>query len=587
MNFHPVASTVSEILTYQNKIIIPDFQRSFSWESKQSSTLLNDLLFNLQIEGNTIRDAQYYLGTMIFIKEDDRDSRENLSCIDGQQRLTTLTILLSALGDTFKAIQYEQQAEKIFDFIIPNDNDGNPVKIIENEANYPYFYDFIQSRDKDQHVEPTTSQERLILKTYQDFRKQLGIESFRRKLKDSIYGIEYFDILKALREQILKTTVIRIVSSDRSSANKIFESINSRGKPLSSIDLIKSCILGTINDIDNHERAYTHWKKIIRTLSDSKHQIPDETFFMHYWSSKYKKESSSRLYNAFIKEYGESSVSTLLEFLRNTETESERYRSIVKPNLDRDFHNKKQYVWFIQSMQALNEIFNITQSRIAILSLLDLFYRDSNHSLLSLKNLKSVIKFIENFHFVFNGLMSYRASRVEPLYSRFAIALRKSTNQTDSLRIIKNDLCTPLKKLLPEESVFIDNFVLKLTYSNRGMSSPQQSMLSKYVIYRLWSNANGNEVFPPDGSIEHIIPESSGEEYCNIGNLIVLESNLNSNAEENSFIEKRVVYHQSRYQNVEAFCNEYPDFKAGDIPKRAKRMADEYYRMIQLEFDKI
>lgn len=94
--------------------------------------------------------------------------------------------------------------------------------------------------------------------------------------------------------------------------------------------------------------------------------------------------------------------------------------------------------------------------------------------------------------------------------------------------------------------------------------------------------SNGKEeVFPDNGSIEHIYPESAGEWAMNIGNLILLEINLNNDAGQAEYVDKKQMYYsKSNYDWVKHFINEHMSWTKKDILTRAEDMADIYYHKI-------
>lgn len=101
MNFDAVGDNIKGLLTSTRTYVVPRFQRDFSWNENNYKELLNDLLkqINFSTENETIKftTSQYYLGNMIFSGMKDAES---VKIIDGQQRLTTGTILLAAIRDS-------------------------------------------------------------------------------------------------------------------------------------------------------------------------------------------------------------------------------------------------------------------------------------------------------------------------------------------------------------------------------------------------------------------------------------------------------------------------------------------------------
>src|SRR5699024_5179921 len=166
-----------------------------------------------------------------------------LDVVDGQQRLTIITILFSAISDHFREIGNEKLSEIIFKYIMTEDDNGKPVRILQSKTHYPFFSYFIQDIKKENKKEATSEEEVCIQETFEylyDRTKEINLrkalcDSCGKKLVDSV---SYEDILKALRDQVLKSFVVTISTEEKEDANTIFEILNAKGKRLASVDLI-------------------------------------------------------------------------------------------------------------------------------------------------------------------------------------------------------------------------------------------------------------------------------------------------------------------------------------------------------------
>ena len=139
--------------------------------------------------------------------------------------------------------------------------------------------------------------------------------------------------------------------------------------------------------------------------------------------------------------------------------------------------------------------------------------------------------------------------------------------------LVYNKLVVPLQKLLPKREEFIDNFI-ELKYSKKDLPT---NIKAKYVINKINCYYENSELFSENGTIEHIISETDGEESLNIGNLILLESDLNEEASSMKYIDKIAIYERSRYNWVKDFISNNSDWIDTMILDRAKRMAECYY----------
>ena len=108
-------------------------------------------------------------------------------------------------------------------------------------------------------------------------------------------------------------------------------------------------------------------------------------------------------------------------------------------------------------------------------------------------------------------------------------------------------------------------------------------MISKYVLNNLEKNCSDSDIEPVNGSVEHILGESKDKNTLNIGNLILLEMNLNKKADDKKFLEKLPIYKESSYSYVKKFVDRYGNTENFDekiINERAKDMAKLYYKSV-------
>ena len=101
---------------------IPRFQRAYSWEADHVSDFWSDILSNI--------GENYFIGSMVVYKE----GRSTLAVVDGQQRLTTITILLCAIRDAFKELDRIDQADGLQAYIEQKDRENKTVYVLETET---------------------------------------------------------------------------------------------------------------------------------------------------------------------------------------------------------------------------------------------------------------------------------------------------------------------------------------------------------------------------------------------------------------------------------------------------------------------
>lgn len=575
MNIKPYDKTVRDLLGSKRQFVIPRFQREYSWDKKNYQEFLEDMLGNLIIKDGRISSSQYFLGTMLFIGNFAEGTEQEIQVVDGQQRLTTITILFSAMSDIFLTLGEQTLSRQLFAYIMTEDDDGNEVRILKSKTSYPFFSYFIQDKEKKMSPDATTEEEHCIKETYEYFRAQLTEAKLKSMLKrkhgsEIVEALSEIDVLKALRDQVLNSTFISISTTDREQANKIFEILNAKGKRLAYIDLIKNKIFEVLNKVEPADFAEETWKNIKETLSFGKESVGLATFYQHFWSSKYKKVSSNKLYEAFNSTIKKSETE-YTEFIKELLKNAKIYMQIVNPKRE-DYNNRKEYFGIVQSLSCINNYFNVVQVRIALLALFDTKQR----GIVDFTMLRDTLSYLENFHFAYNAILANRTNRLEKIYSSFAIALRKSQTKAEAKCVIRDKLVAPLDELFPTFDSFSEKFVA-LSFTKKDKAS---NVKTKYAINKLNSLYSNNEVFANDGTIEHIIPEKEQGNTLNIGNLILLEDNLNVEAGHENYANKCAVYAKSNYIWVKNFVAQHEQWDSSMIEQRAKEMAKVYYTEI-------
>ena len=557
------------------QFIIPRFQREYSWDKKNYQEFFEDMINNLVVDKGNIKDDQYFLGTMLFVGNFTEKPDKPIEVIDGQQRLTTITILFSVLSDRFRELGEDTLSKQLFNYIMTTDDDGNEVRVLQSKSSYPYFVYYIQDREKTIDTLPNTEEENCIKETYEYFLQQTSENALKKLLKkrmgdDIVHAFSHLEILKALRDQVLGCTFISIAAADKDQANKIFAILNAKGKRIAYIDLIKNKIFEELKDGVDGTFAEESWDEIKKLLNSGAETIGMATFFRHYWISKYRRCNASVLYDNFNKTIAKKKE-TYKEFLRDLVNNAKNYVKIINPNRA-DYNNRKEYFWLVQSLSTMNKTFNVVQTRIALLALYDVKERD----LISTAQFKKAIITMENFHFAFTTICSMRTNNLEGIYSRFAIDLRKCTNKQETSKVIEERLITPLEKLYPKYNSFKAGFG-ELIYSKKDLP---MNVKTKYTVYKLNCYFSGKEIFEDDGSIEHIVSETAGESALNIGNLILLEQELNREAGEKDYLDKLYYYKKSNYDWIQKFIKENDVWSEEKIRDRAEKLADIYYKDI-------
>lgn len=156
MKFTPENKTIKTMFRSYPIMSIPNFQREYSWDKYYYNVFFNDILGGIIQKKEELSNTDYFIGTMVFSGSEKKDG--SIEVIDGQQRLTVITILLSVLTNKFKSINEEDLANATFEYIKTKDDYGRPIPKLKSITSYPYFEAYIQSLNKTD-VNPATEEE--------------------------------------------------------------------------------------------------------------------------------------------------------------------------------------------------------------------------------------------------------------------------------------------------------------------------------------------------------------------------------------------------------------------------------------------
>lgn len=572
MNIKPYDATIKSLLKSGRQFVVPRFQREYSWEKNNCEEFLNDILICLRQDNGKLQTTPYFLGTMLFVGNFIEKGDKDIQIVDGQQRITTITIIFSVISDIFREQQEDKLSEYIFEYIMTNDDNGETIRIIRSETSYPFFSFYIQDRLKEEKTEPASEEEICIQETYNYYKGRLEENSLRKYLKSigkDVSKFSYIDILKAIRDQILVCFFISIATDDDKQAYRIFEILNAKGKKLAYIDLIKNRVFETLQNTEPADVAKEKWDTLKGIINGGDvTSVGLGTYYRHYWASCHKQTTTNKLYEQFLKHVKSKDYKL---FLDDLVANAKHYVKIIQPKRE-DYQNKKSEYWLVQSLNVLSNYFGIAQVRVVLMALFTL--KENNK--ISTKAFKKAVLFLENFHFAYTAIMSGKANKLDGHYSKAANMLRASKNKDDAQKILEAYLYKPLKLLIPSREQFIEQFVT-MTYTKQSTLS---NMKCKYAINKIQCHYQGTEVFDDMLSIEHIISEKDGGTALNIGNLIALEEKLNGEAGNEPYVKKLSAYKKSNYKWIHEFIDAHKTWDEKEISGRAKQLGELYYDKI-------
>lgn len=599
MGFEAVSENIRGLLSANKIYHIPRFQREFSWEVKNYKEILNDMLYQISVvkEGNlTLATSQYFLGNMLFLGGKEK---AEVAVVDGQQRLTTLTILLAAIRNKLYEINADKNetpeikklakayGDTTQEYLIKR-VDGEPKRIIQTSSTYPYFTQTIQDYDtRNPGTEPTTDEEDLLMEAFSFFLEQLSDSKLKKLCSkdDPKHQIKYIEKLKVLRDQILQSQVIAIYASEKNQANQIFENINSKGKPLSKVDLIKNYIFTYVEPTTGGgvDEVKDLWKKNSKLLFDS--NLTLEEFFLHYWKARFPgdKANANNFYDKFTTRYKSENKGIsqeLASFVNEMSLAISKYYNIIQPNLNQ--YKKQEHKYEYETLDCIAKFKGI-QVRPALLSL---YLREKETNLKIDKKIKQpLLRFLSDFHFVaFGSGVNLRSNKVTEPCTAFSKEIMAASSKGDIQNAVQN-LKTKLRKLIDKEH-FIQEFQ-RLEFSKSASRLGQSNFPTSYAIKRIAMSMDNRDYDDGSSSIEHIQNECQDDYTKNIGNLIVLETTINNdlgNKNLTNYREKKTYYAASRYEMTREFTKKIKVFTNEiTVNVRADNLANEFWDIFSKE----
>ena len=529
MELNAVTRSVGDIFSLNKRYLVPRFQREYSWGPEEVDEFWDDITQQVKISRKGVpTNEEYFIGCIVLVGE---DSKRDYLIVDGQQRLTTLTILLRAIVARLQALGDDAAAKALYENVIEGtDNDGKEYFKLVNESPKPYFQNELQS---------FTPEGLKIAETEEEILLQSAYTSFTKSLKNLKFGTQSpLDSVKTLRTEVLSyLKFILVTAKSEDDAYTIFETLNARGLSLTSVDLIKNWIFKNYSKTHPNDNAKEIWGEIRRSISDFSNL---ETFFRHYWNSKYSFSSDDRLYKSFNDFRKTGKIKPARDFLLEIKEASRRYRMIGAPAAA-DWPLLKEKV-VGRSLNLINQ-HKVTQVRPFLLALIEC---RKNKVVDETAFVKTIIN-LENFHFVFSRLCQDRASGLEGKYTRAAKNLHLAgSNKIKAKQVLKDLYEYLLSKRPKPDRIVAAVSDLKFDKNFDGHKKTIQLVFSKIEQHL----QRTNELLVGDFSLEHIRDQSSKDsDVARIGNLIPLDESLNNKIKQGStFKEKKLVYKKSSFK---------------------------------------
>ena len=511
-----------DFLNHPQQFVIPIFQRTYSWELEHWELLWRDII--RLAENDEI--SSHFVGSIVYIDESNvvltQDIKERL-VIDGQQRLTTMSILLAAFMKSLENHPGEAvPADQIKEFYLFNrfQNDKLRYKLVLTKSDKETLWQILDG------VPLTPPISNQIRAAFNYFSRAIG-ETEVTKAK----------IYAALQRLIIVEIVLERNHDD---PQLIFESLNSTGLALAQADLIRNFLLMDLPAIQQEALYNQYWFPAERRFGDTESELGFDNFVRDYLTLKTGNiPKISKIYVEF-KRFTKNTAVTREEQLRDLYQYSEHYERFA---LLRETNPSLK-----ESVQDLDEL-EITVAYPALLEL----YADLKGGMLAADQLLSILGAIESYVFrrVICGVPT------NSLNKTFASIMRKinKINYVESF-------CAALRsgttyRRFPGDEEFRAQFVVKDMYNFRS---------KKYTLRKLEYFQNNERIRTDNLTVEHIMPQNENlapewrkdlgenwkethEKYLHrIGNLTL--TGYNPQYSDKPFMEKRDMENGFRHSNL-------------------------------------
>ncbi len=516
--------SLSDIIGNGKTYVVPPYQRDYSWKRDQWEDLWNDIE-TINSSGNV-----HYMGSIVL----QNMGEKKFHVIDGQQRFSTLTLIVLAIINQLKAliakeIEVEKNEKRISilkrKFI--GDEDAGSLtyssKLKLNENNNSFFQTNILVFRKPNNPNTLQDSDKLLLQACNYYVERVSLH-----FKDETDGEKITNFLdKKIAEKLL---FIQIIVEDELSAYTVFETLNSRGVGLTVTDLLKNYLFSITTKVDL-PHVKNKWKKIVDIIGLD--NFP--TFLRHFWISKNKLIRQEYLFRAIKDSITDSTAVILL--LDSLEDNAFLYNALSN-YADSFWEGHKEIKKRIKELSLFKE----KQAYPLLIS---------TYNNLSREDFSKILKFVNIITFRYTVIAKLHTNLKEDVYNKAAVEV--SIKNADSL----NQIAQLIKPLYPSDNDFKNDF------STKSISTKRGKKLVRYILFSLENHLSKADYdFEENpGTIEHILPENGDENYSEnfpqaihesvvyrLGNYTLLEDDKNRECETLPFENKKAIFQTSQYE---------------------------------------
>lgn len=547
MAFEARQSTVGKLLN-DSIYRIPRNQRAYVWDEHNWKDLFEDIKLVTEEVATS-----HFIGSIVLMEEEEEDSLGVFTIIDGQQRVITLTLLLSSLMFAFKKRNMINHANGTKKYLVAIDTKDVEHAIVapENHLSLTRIVEGVIAISPEDAAAMSAvafskskrasgSKDELIVKAFQYFSASFA------KMKD--------EELLAFRDAVISVAYVNIKSSSEEDSYTIFEILNARGIELEDHELLKNYIMRYIHPIEKRDDAKQVWSEIEATVGSNM-----KAFLRHYAIQKYRLGQGDKD-GAYKKIRDFTDPKKAADLLYDIRLKAGYYAEIVEPTSDDRnaeilsflrTHNVRVFRPLLMSLMHAREIEQLTSEQ----------YDDA-------------IGFIYRFYICYKIIGGMESNHLSDSIVKHSYAIELNCTQQ-----VLDEWKNSFNEKLPSEETFRIN-LLSLGWSHSWPLYSETKLKDRCklvlaLLEELKSGVRVSEAF----TIEHILPDSQAQENSIIGNLLMLEERLNAKCKDKSLKEKLPIYAESRYATTRAFAKRYAN-GCFDVKKRVDFIAKDLFEMV-------
>lgn len=581
MKVNPTSLSVNQLLgTANEQYVIPPYQRRYSWRDRQVGELLDDIKLVEKID-------THLLGSIVCLSEAHTADLNRLELVDGQQRLTTISIVLECIRQRFERDDLKDDAADIRRLLVAKTIRGSSVRKIA--------LDSIDATDFESLLENDPSA---------DIRNEELRTAFRM-VRDWVNGTNLDDLRAFVYRLVNQAIVIRLDVSEAKDAFKLFETINNRGLSLNPTDIIKNFLLGNAARFGPEELKLgrQRWAELLRHLDGTS----TDAFFRYFLMSVLRARLTAGQVVASFKKlfmYRVKEATKLPDrhlYWDPGDEEDDGEAGVAVPEGSETNSSGKQ---------SLKEFLSFLTENAKVYGQLVLAKTESkriNRRLRALRMIKAVQTFGFLMHLRVGGCDDKEFRKILKLTEAFVLrrhVCRERANETEALfaRLCSADARNPFERTRQEYRDLCpsdEKFRTELTAAGFPSNLIDRA---RYCLERIELSKHGDHdelgvLEAEDVHVEHIIPQKIGtkkskEEFGDwieylgpdaearhskyvdrIGNMTLFAGDLNIGASNNPFGRKKPDYKKSALLLTKEL-SDYEAFKFEDVEKRSKELAE-------------